>query len=149
MAEHRYVKIKRWDSVNQQLTLRLYKVGESMITLTEFATPILIERKGAERRLRRTGRFYYGQDFIKELHRISLEMTLPEALAEARKYAMTNRYKSIYAANALAYIDTIELAEQLGADKTHLLYILGNLQGWHGEIAREAKKVMKEASKMV
>lgn len=84
------------------------------------------------------------------------QLTWEDAIREAFKWAVNNRYKSVYAAAAYEYIGAINLNRQEGeamglsqnhADRIQLNYIMCNLGSWHGELARECKVVLKKRIK--
>jgi len=79
-------------------------------------------------------------------------MSYQEALNYARQWAVATQHKSASAAAALAYIDAIPLARaearamgqpESEGERVQLLYILSNLAGWRGPLAREAKEALK------
>jgi len=81
-----------------------------------------------------------------------LSMTYEEALLEARKWAAGLKDRSVIAAAAYEYIlalpVAVEEARMMGlppeeGELSQLRYILVNLGGWRGDIAREAKKAIK------
>ena len=82
---------------------------------------------------------------------------IDQAIARARDWACTHQ-ESVYAANALAYIDSIQhnrlMADRIGmsrvrADATQYAYVLCNLGSWRGELARECKAAIKAHADMV
>jgi len=79
-------------------------------------------------------------------------MTYQEALEYARQWAEATRHKSASADAALAYIEAMPLARaearamgqpESEGERVQLLYILSNLTGWRGPLAREAKEAIK------
>jgi len=79
-------------------------------------------------------------------------MTYEEALLEARKWAEGMRDRSVSAAAAYEYIlalpVAVEEARLMGlppeeGELIQLRYILVNLAGWRGPVAREAKKAIR------
>ena len=85
-------------------------------------------------------------------------MPVEEAIEQARDWARDNQRKSVYAANALVYIDAIPqnrlMADRIGmsrviADAAQYAYVLCNLGSWRGELARECKAVIKAHADMV
>jgi len=74
-----------------------------------------------------------------------MSIELSEALREAERWA--KKSKSQYAGYALTYIYNIPTAiEDYGTKglKAQLNYVLSNLMGWRGDIARKSKATMKE-----
>ena len=70
-----------------------------------------------------------------------------QALHDAYEGACAKANSSVYALNAKAYIENIELNRiyETNADKAdvfQLNYIIANLQHWRGDKAREAKKIL-------
>ena len=71
-----------------------------------------------------------------------------QALHDAYEWAKAKADTSIYAANAKVYIEAIEMNREYEpnnhdrADHIQLLYILGNLQKWRGDTARQSKKIL-------
>jgi len=72
------------------------------------------------------------------------------ALLDAYNWAVEKAPTSSRAANAKVYIEAIknnrqyEPTEPDRADSTQLMYIVGNLNYWRGETARESKKVLND-----
>ena len=76
------------------------------------------------------------------------------ALLNAYQWAKSKATTSSYAANAKIYIEAIKDNREHAlrydprgadhADSVQLTYIVGNLQHWRGETARESKKVLND-----
>jgi len=75
-----------------------------------------------------------------------------QAIQYARQWAVATQHKSANAAACLAYIDAMSLAKaearamgqpESEGERVQLLYILSNLTGWRGPLAREAKEAIK------
>jgi len=79
-------------------------------------------------------------------------MTYQEALEYARQWAQASQHRSANAAAALAYIEAMPLARAEAramempegeGERVQLIYILSNLTGWRGPLAREAKEAIR------
>lgn len=69
---------------------------------------------------------------------------IDQALAEVVAWAKDN--PSLYAQAALAYVSGLDMAKEMRAGEgecIQLLYIQSNLQYWKGDVARQAKAVIK------
>ena len=78
-----------------------------------------------------------------------------KALLDAYNWSVEKAGTSSYAANAKVYIEAIKLNRDNEprspdyADSVQLTYIVGNLQHWRGETARESKKILNDYVKQI